>query len=93
MLTAYRREHDFDGIVLECGYPTLFPHFIKNLALALHHGDKELIVVIPPIRTDEHKQMMDADMFEMLAQVIDKFSIMTYDYSSHLPYVHTCIST
>ncbi|KAI8140149.1 glycoside hydrolase superfamily [Fennellomyces sp. T-0311] len=79
------KEYEFDGIVLECGYPSFFPLFIQLLSQELHQLSKELIVVLPPFRSDEQKAYLNADIFAALARLVDRFSIMTYDYSSHLP--------
>ncbi|KAI7852006.1 glycoside hydrolase superfamily [Circinella umbellata] len=78
-------KYDFDGIVLECGYPSFFPIFLQQLSTALHKFDKQFILVLPPLRSDEQKKFLNADIFAGLAKMIDRFSIMTYDYSSHLP--------
>ncbi|KAI9264969.1 glycoside hydrolase superfamily [Phascolomyces articulosus] len=78
-------KYDFDGIVLECGYPSFFPVFIQQLSMVLHEDDKQFILVLPPIRSEEQKKYLSAEIFAGLAKLIDRFSIMTYDYSSHLP--------
>ncbi|KAI7878422.1 glycoside hydrolase [Lichtheimia hyalospora FSU 10163] len=79
-------KYGFDGIVVECGYPTFFPLFINNMAAALHNDGKEFIVVLPPLRSAEQSKILNRDIFSSLAQVVDRFSIMTYDYSSHTPH-------
>ncbi|KAI9491322.1 glycoside hydrolase superfamily [Zychaea mexicana] len=79
------RKYGFDGIVLECGYPTFFPVFVQQLSTALHASGKQFIIVLPPLRSEEQKKYLNADIFASLARVIDRFSIMTYDYSSHIP--------
>ena len=80
-----KSKYDFDGIVLECGYPSFFPIFLQQLSTALHEFDKQFILVLPPLRSDEQKKFLNGDIFAGLAKIIDRFSIMTYDYSSHLP--------
>lgn len=75
------RKHGFDGLVLECGYPSFFPRMIEQLAAALHKEAKVLIVVLPPMRTEDYKQWMNADIFAAMAHFVDRFSLMTYDYS------------
>jgi chitinase domain-containing protein 1 len=52
--------------------------------MLLHQDQRELIVVLPSI-TDQYKQLMTPEMFDVMAQYIDKFSLMTYDYSSYDP--------
>lgn len=41
-----------------------------------------MIVVLPPVNDDVSKEIMTPEAFEVLAQLIDRFSLMTYDYSS-----------
>ncbi|KAG1176104.1 hypothetical protein G6F70_000068 [Rhizopus microsporus] len=77
-------KYNFDGVVIECGYPAFFQKFLIELSMLLHQDQRELIVVLPSI-TDQYKQLMTPEMFDVMAQYIDKFSLMTYDYSSHDP--------
>ncbi|KAI9312076.1 glycoside hydrolase superfamily [Dichotomocladium elegans] len=79
------RKYGFDGLVLECGYPTFYPRFIKQLGRVLHQEKKVFIVVLPPLRIPDQAKFLNAESFAVLAQAVDRFSIMTYDYSSHLP--------
>lgn len=79
------RKYGFDGIVLECGFPAFFQLFLMELSKLLHEKDKTLIVVLPAILTEEHKQYIKPELIENMAQFVDRFSIMTYDYSSHDP--------
>ncbi|KAG0188909.1 Chitinase domain-containing protein 1 [Apophysomyces sp. BC1034] len=76
-------EYEFDGIVLECGYPTMFRTFLQTLSQQLHQWDKELILVLSPIRTEQDKRYLNPVIFNDLATFVDRFSLMTYDYSSH----------
>ncbi|CEJ02598.1 hypothetical protein RMCBS344292_16598 [Rhizopus microsporus] len=77
-------KYKFDGVVIECGYPAFFQKFLIELSMLLHQDQRELIVVLPSI-TDQYKQLMTPEMFDVMAQYIDKFSLMTYDYSSYDP--------
>ncbi|PHZ08143.1 glycoside hydrolase [Rhizopus microsporus ATCC 52813] len=77
-------KYNFDGVVIECGYPAFFQKFLIELSTLLHQDQRELIVVLPSI-TDQYKQLMTPEMFNAMAQYIDKFSLMTYDYSSYDP--------
>ena len=79
------RKYGYDGIVIECGYPAFFEKFLIKLAQLLHKEGRELVLVLPSIINDEHKQFMNAKIFEAMAHYIDLFSLMTYDYSSHDP--------
>ncbi|CAO3674875.1 unnamed protein product [Rhizopus stolonifer] len=78
-------QYGFDGIVLECGYPAFFQHFLSQLSVLLHQKDKQLIVVLPSLLSDQHRQIMTAEVFSGMAHYVDKFSLMTYDHSSHDP--------
>ncbi|CAO3684781.1 unnamed protein product [Umbelopsis vinacea] len=81
-VAAEAEKHGFDGIVLECGYPSFFGTFIKQLSVALHREARELLVVLPPVHDDVSKEIMTPEGFDVLAQLIDRFSLMSYDYSS-----------
>jgi chitinase domain-containing protein 1 len=70
-------------VVIECGFPAFFQVFLAQLSHLLHHENRQLIVVLPAIMTDEQRQYMKPEMFEQMARYIDRFSLMTYDYSSH----------
>jgi chitinase domain-containing protein 1 len=71
--------------VIECGYPAFFQKLLMTLSSLLHQSDKELIVVLPSLLSEQYRQIMTAEVFSTLAQYVDKFSLMTYDYSSHDP--------
>lgn len=76
------RKQAFDGVVLECGYPSFFATFLQKLGAELHQINRVLISVLPPIRDDVSKEIMTPDAFKILAQFVDRFSLMSYDYSS-----------
>ncbi|CAO3606858.1 unnamed protein product [Cunninghamella echinulata] len=78
----FTKKYDFDGIVLECGFPTAFLSFLQKISHDLHEIDKEIILVLPPLRK-EYSKMLDAQVYEFMSQFVDRFSIMTYDYSSN----------
>lgn len=78
-------EHGFDGVVLECPLSSAFRSTIRKIAAALHakrrpapHSDKPLVLiqVLPPggLRQEE---------FLKMSAYVDRFSLMTYDYSVH----------
>jgi chitinase domain-containing protein 1 len=69
--------------VIECGYPAFFQSFLAELSGLLHLDERKLIVVLPSIITEEHKQFMKPEIFDAMSKYVDRFSIMTYDYSSH----------
>jgi chitinase domain-containing protein 1 len=48
----------------------------------LHQIGRVLISVLPPVRDDVSKEIMTPDAFKVLAQFVDRFSMMSYDYSS-----------
>lgn len=78
------RKYRFDGVVIECGYPMALGSYLKSLADELHGIDKKLVLVLPPLRKD-FPSMVTADAYAALATFVDRFSLMTYDYSSYLP--------
>ncbi|CAO3598574.1 unnamed protein product [Absidia cylindrospora] len=84
LIVAQTRKHNFDGIVLECGFPVPLMPFVKSLADVLHQIEKQLILVLPPLRKG-YQSMVDANTFSVLSTFVDRFSLMTYDYSSYLP--------
>ncbi|KAG2230303.1 glycoside hydrolase superfamily [Thamnidium elegans] len=79
------KKYKFDGVVIECGYPAFFQRFLADLSLLLHKESRQLIVVLPSIMNEEHKQYMKPEIFETMSKYVDRFSVMTYDYSSHDP--------
>ncbi|KAL9544084.1 hypothetical protein MBANPS3_007799 [Mucor bainieri] len=78
-------KYNFDGVVIECGFPAFFQVFLSQLSTQLHNNDRQLIVVLPAIMTDEHRKYMTPDIFKSMAHYVDRFSLMTYDFSSHDP--------
>eukprot|EP01132_Coremiostelium_polycephalum_P007944 gene7944-9774_t len=94
-LSTHVKDNGFDGLVLE-GYlnPQIVEirnQFIEKLSKSLHQIDKQLFIVIPPIRDKKHPvQMFTGIDYALLANFVDGFSFMTYDYSpgtgSNSPY-------
>jgi chitinase domain-containing protein 1 len=97
MLVDSANKYKFSGYVLEI-YSQLhgfgkhhINHFINDLANALHASkNKKLVLVIPPAyKTDDPRKEKESDMifnkndFEILKDVVDSFSLMTYDFASH----------
>lgn len=82
-------EHNFDGLVLEVwsqlggqARPQL-RKVISEIASALKKAGKLIILVIPPpLYHNDVKGMFDADDLDRLADTVDFFSLMTYDYSN-----------
>ncbi|SAM01246.1 hypothetical protein [Absidia glauca] len=84
MIMDQVRKYRFDGIVIESAYPMALGSYLKSLADELHGIDKKLILVLPPLRQG-FQPMVTADAYAALATFVDRFSLMTYDYSSYLP--------
>ncbi|RUS16882.1 chitinase domain-containing protein 1 [Endogone sp. FLAS-F59071] len=84
LLTEECKKHDFNGLVLESGIPGYLNLFLGRLYKQLHAYDRELIVVIPPIREDS-QQNLNEEVIRKLTTVVDYLSLMTYDYSSQKP--------
>ena len=61
---------------------------IRDISKALHDTKKVLIVVIPPALANlkpsqKQKPVFDKDDFDGIKDLVDAFSLMTYDYASH----------
>ncbi|KAE8748253.1 hypothetical protein FOCC_FOCC005092 [Frankliniella occidentalis] len=87
LITNLIKKYDFDGIVLE-GWMQLISsgnvvsamEFVKLLSIKLQTLNKDFILVIPPIRGPQ--TIFGNRHFDLLADTVTAFSIMTYDYSS-----------
>eukprot|EP00823_Brevimastigomonas_motovehiculus_P002642 TRINITY_DN1593_c0_g1_i1.p1 TRINITY_DN1593_c0_g1~~TRINITY_DN1593_c0_g1_i1.p1 ORF type:complete len:415 (-),score=70.99 TRINITY_DN1593_c0_g1_i1:265-1509(-) len=95
LIDLLQRSH-FDGFVLECteAWPSLdhvdkslrssFNQFLISFANVLHALKPmagSLILVVGP--SDRQHAKFSSTDFNQVAQFIDKFSLMTYDYASH----------
>lgn len=99
MLVDNANKHDFSGYVLEIylqlhGHSKVdISHLVSDLAEALHENhNKKLILVIPPVtvkdgdgdlESNSHKFIFNSNDFDSLKDVVDGFSLMTYDHASH----------
>ncbi|KAK3914325.1 Chitinase domain-containing protein 1 [Frankliniella fusca] len=87
LITSLIKKHNFDGIVLE-GWMQLIAsgnvisamELVKLLSVELQALKKDFILVIPPIRGPQ--TIFGSKHFDLLADTVTAFSIMTYDYSS-----------
>ncbi|XP_062831881.1 chitinase domain-containing protein 1 isoform X2 [Anolis carolinensis] len=76
-------------------------HLLTHLSEALHQARLKLILVIPPAVMPGTNQLgpFTKKEFDLLAPVVDSFSLMTYDYSapqrpgpnSPLPWMRACV--
>ena len=92
MLLKKCNEFNFDGYVLEIysqlgghGKPQI-NHLVTDIASGLHSVNRKLILVIPPPVNDKKKQsniLFDKQDFYNLQDVVDGFSLMTYDFASN----------
>eukprot|EP00111_Clytia_hemisphaerica_P025037 TCONS_00073716-protein len=80
-------ERNLDGIVLEIwsqlggNYKSEASQLIKELGEAMMSRKQKLILVIPPpLAARDTPGMFDRNDFELLAPIVDGFSLMTYDY-------------
>ena len=71
--------------MIECGFPGFFQLFLNEISYLLHRDHRLLIVVLPSFVTPEHKQFLKPEIVNSLARFVDRFSMMTYDYSTHDP--------
>ena len=82
-------QNDFDGLVFEVwsqlggqAKPQL-RQMITDLSAALRKSNKLTVLVIPPPLYHEGvKGMIDANDVDRMADAVDFFSLMTYDYSN-----------
>lgn len=88
-LVGFIKERKFPGIVLEIwsqlggNLRSELIHFLTHLNAALYEDSRSLILVIPPpIQANGSPGMIGAVEFEQLVNVVDYFSLMTYDYTS-----------
>ncbi len=84
-ILAAVQSHGFDGIVLELWSqfggqmrPQL-TELVRSIAGEVRHAGKTAVLVIPPATSGG---MFSAEDFAALADAVDFFSLMTYDYSS-----------
>lgn len=95
MLLAKSNKYNFNGYVLEI-YLQLgghgkaeINHLIVDLAAKLQSSGKKLIVVVPPPlknvadKDAASKAPFTKEDFDTLKDIVDGFSLMTYDYASH----------
>ncbi|XP_059507916.1 chitinase domain-containing protein 1 isoform X1 [Stegostoma tigrinum] len=106
-LVQTAKAEDFDGFVLEIwsqlgGHKRKeLIHVIRHLANAMREAELKIVLVIPPAISPGTNQpgMFGKQDFEQLAQVVDAFSLMTYDFSnqhrpgpnSPLPWIQACV--
>lgn len=83
------KENSFDGVVIEI-WSQLggqakkeLIHFLTHMGESFKAADKTFILVIPPAVYDGNVDgMFLQEDFEALAPVVDRFSLMTYDFSN-----------
>eukprot|EP01090_Pellita_catalonica_P010649 TRINITY_DN2207_c0_g2_i1.p1 TRINITY_DN2207_c0_g2~~TRINITY_DN2207_c0_g2_i1.p1 ORF type:complete len:229 (-),score=7.72 TRINITY_DN2207_c0_g2_i1:5-691(-) len=78
-------KEDYDGLVLEHGYilNNQMSPLLISLANQLHEESKKIILVIPADKGfREGQHALSSSVFVWLAEYIDHFSLMTYDFSS-----------
>lgn len=91
-IVSFLKANQFDGLTLEVwsqyngdGKENLYL-LVSKLADFLHKEKMKIILVIPPPFYGSNMKTpgaFDKHDFELLAPVLDGFSLMTYDYSSH----------
>jgi len=83
------KEYKFPGLVVEM-WPQLvgkmrkeLTHVINHMGDAFHAVKKQLIVVIPPPLYDKQFEgMISREDVEAMSPHVDRFSLMTYDFSN-----------
>lgn len=89
-IVSFMKGNDFDGLTLEVwsqyngdSRENLYL-LVSKLADSLHREKMKIILVIPPPFYGSKKPgAFNKHDFELLAPVMDGFSLMTYEYSSH----------
>ncbi|KAJ3360388.1 Chitinase domain-containing protein 1 [Allomyces javanicus] len=79
MLVDACRELHYDGVVLDVA--AMLPHLnpvLEVVGKTLHAADFKLFISLSPIGTDAEP----GDLIAALADYVDGFSLMTYDYST-----------
>ncbi|KAJ3110029.1 Chitinase domain-containing protein 1 [Phlyctochytrium bullatum] len=78
------KEQGFDGFVLEFHILGYTPKLVEMLSAAAKADKLQFFVVIPPLRDDVTRQspIFDNHHFERYKDLVDGFSLMTYDFSS-----------
>ena len=88
----FMKAYKFDGVVLEVWmqFRGESKHqlylLVSKLANGLHSNDLKIILVVPPLAINDVAKsggIFSREDFQLLYPVVDGFSIMTYDYSSH----------
>ncbi|CAB4006645.1 Chitinase domain-containing 1 [Paramuricea clavata] len=88
----FMKAYHFDGVVLEVWMQfrgdakSELYLLVSKLANALHSGDLKIILVVPPLAMNDaakSRGVFSKEDFQLLYPVVDGFSLMTYDYSSH----------
>ncbi|EGC38828.1 hypothetical protein DICPUDRAFT_75595 [Dictyostelium purpureum] len=78
------KDNNFDGLVLEgFSHITREPRdqFFIKLSQAFHKNNKEIFIVISPIRQKGHDSGFNRKDFDKLSKYVDGFSLMTYDFA------------
>ena len=99
-------KHGFDGVVLEVwsqlggqAKPQITA-VVERLGKAVRSREKTFVLVIPPpVYAGDVRGMFDAQDLDNLADSVDYFSLMTYDYSSpqrpgpnaHMEWIRKCL--
>ncbi|RMX60010.1 hypothetical protein pdam_00019315 [Pocillopora damicornis] len=81
-IVSYLKGNHFDGLTLEV-WSQYNGDTKDKMADSLHKEKLKIILVIPPpFYAGKKPGSFDKNDFELLAPVLDGFSLMTYDYSS-----------
>ncbi|XP_063952973.1 chitinase domain-containing protein 1-like [Lytechinus pictus] len=87
-IVKFYQKQKFDGVVLEVWSQVRsmnkddLLHMVVDIADAVHNAGMTFYLVIPPPSLGEQQSLFTKDNFDMLAPVVDGFSLMTYDFSN-----------
>ncbi|KAI8849166.1 hypothetical protein BC829DRAFT_443170 [Chytridium lagenaria] len=86
-LSEIARDHivdnqNFDGFVLEFHLSGYTPTLIETLSIRAKAAQLQFFLVIFPQRPDQQQTVFDRSHFDLYKDLVDGFSLMTYDFSN-----------
>ncbi|KAJ3211860.1 tyrosyl-DNA phosphodiesterase 1 [Entophlyctis luteolus] len=77
------KKQNHDGFVFEFPYSAYTPHLVQHLSREAKEAGLEFFLVIPPTHGDGGREMFGREHFDAYKELVNGFSLMTYDFSSH----------
>ncbi|KAJ3262464.1 Chitinase domain-containing protein 1 [Chytriomyces hyalinus] len=82
MIVAECKKQKHDGFVLEFVYSAYTPLFVSALSRAAKKAELQFFLVIPPSHPAIQNTLFGPEHFNAYKNLVDGFSLMTYDYST-----------